>query len=177
MENSVQFQLKKPIKDKDGQEVEIIELRPFEVSRKDNTVTKSIYALEKIMNDIYFRVGEQADDEQKDAINEAAAKKKQSQSFEGTDRGDIDADDVIAQSDEPESDKGQPLKFMIARYAADDEALGRVIQLMDVISNKRKQAMYFIDDRSMVDLEYERLSFVDHERLMLEYLANFILTS
>ena len=171
--DSVQFQLKNPIKDKDGQEVEIIELRPFEVSRKDNIVTKSIYALEKIMSDVYFRVGEQADDEQKDAIKEAAGKQKEAQSPVNVD----DVDEVIEQSHEPDTEKGQPLKFMIARYSTDDETLGRVIQLMDIISSKRKQAMFFIDDRPMVDIEYERLSFADHERLMLEYLANFIQTS
>lgn len=171
--DSVQFQLKKPIKDKDGQEIEIIELRPFEVSRKENIVTKSIYALEKIMSDVYFRVGEQADDDQKDAIKEAAAKKKEEQGHAAAD----DIDDVIEQSNEPEPEKGQSLKFMIARYSTDDETLGRVIQLMDIISSKRKQVMFFIDDRPMVDLEYDRLSFADHERLMLEYLANFILTS
>lgn len=170
--DSIQFQLNTPIKDKDNREISILELKSFEVKRDENSVTKAIYALEKIMSDCYFRMGEQADDDTKEEIKEAIANRA------GKEDVDVDVDALIEDAEkEAKNEKGQSLKFIISRYASDDETLGRVIQLMDIISTKRKKAMFFIDDRPMVDLEYDRISFRDHERLMLEYLANFILTS
>lgn len=166
MTESIQFQLNRPIKDKSGEEVTILELKPFTIVRGDNAVTKAIYTLENIISGVYVRMGESLNDEQRASVKTEA----EESSLE------LDADALI-EDQKKGIDPGIGLKITVARYADDDEALYKIVNLMDIIAKKRKKDMFFIDDRPMTDLEYDLLSFRDHENLMLDYLANFILTS